>query len=566
MPPGLELCFHARRHFRRVHPAVREDAVRRVAVVESGGENDDAKRLLDARHPRTGLRQRRDARPGERPRDGHADTEHEGQRQRRGGACRVEVTREQHHLDHHWCDARAGKQRRDPAHREGEHHRPLASANLKIAGVAREVDVDHVKHRQAQEDEQQRDASVEPGRGVDGAERTGREHDNEAEDAVHRGHRRTVREPEQEAALARAGLRAGADDGEVDRNHRQHARREVQREAADEHEQQDRDGPAPLEHPLLADAVLGVMDEGEKVAARQVPEGRALFGEAVERRDLGVGRRAGLKTCPYVRIGPEARTRPCVLTASSCGGTAIRSRPCTRAEGDAAEHVLVRRHRSRTADRERPSRFRARGDVAHRFVARLVAQPCWHSDLSRPDAGVYLEDDADGELALEHAEWLIGAALLQVGGLRKDDLSDRDAGGQRLIGGRHRQHDRDQHRVAWRVRVHVVAVRQLHTESDVNLGTWSDRVGFDERRQFSLGRTALRGQEGGRTKEEGERRENGSCAHGYRQSLVPSRKSAVSTNDLRPATCDYFTSWRRITPGSGGNDETSTEPFSGGRS
>ena len=83
------------------------------------------------------------------------------------------------------------------------------------------------------------------------AERAGGENDDDAEHAVDEGHRAAVRGAEQEAALPRRRLRAGADDRKVDRDHRQHARREVEREAAEEHEQQDGERPAAFEPALL---------------------------------------------------------------------------------------------------------------------------------------------------------------------------------------------------------------------------------------------------------------------------------------------------------------------------
>ena len=68
-----------------------------------------------------------------------------------------------------------------------------------------------------------------------------------AEDAVDERHRGAVDRAEQEAAASRAGLGAGADDRQVDRDHRQHARRQVQRQAAQEHNQQDRQRSAAFE-------------------------------------------------------------------------------------------------------------------------------------------------------------------------------------------------------------------------------------------------------------------------------------------------------------------------------
>ena len=139
--------------------------------------------------------------------------------------------------------------------------------DVKPAREPREIDHQDVEHRERQDDEQRRDPDVEPRRRVDGAERAADQDDDEAEHAVDDGHRAAVGRPEEKAACARSRLRACADDGQVDRNHRQHARREVQRQPADEDEQQNRQRPAPLEQPSLDDACLGVPDELEELGA-----------------------------------------------------------------------------------------------------------------------------------------------------------------------------------------------------------------------------------------------------------------------------------------------------------
>ena len=84
--------------------------------------------------------------------------------------------------------------------------------------------------------------------------------------------------------LAGARLRSRADDGEVDRNHRQHARREIQREAAKKHDQQNRERSAAFEEPALFDAGLGVVQLFEEVVAASITSKRSQNRKAVEFR------------------------------------------------------------------------------------------------------------------------------------------------------------------------------------------------------------------------------------------------------------------------------------------
>ena len=96
---------------------------------------------------------------------------------------------------------------------------------------------------------------------------------------------RAVGGAEQEPAAARRRLRARADDREIDRNHRQDARCQIERETADQHEQQDRQRPAALEHAAFFDAVLGVLDERQEIASPEVAACRAANLEAIQELD-----------------------------------------------------------------------------------------------------------------------------------------------------------------------------------------------------------------------------------------------------------------------------------------
>ena len=92
-------------------------------------------------------------------------------------------------------------------------------------------------------------AEVEPRRRVDRAERAGGQDDDEPEDAVDDRHGGAVGGAKQEPPAARLRLRAGADDRQVDRDHRQDARGQVEREAPEQHEKQNRERARPSNRP-----------------------------------------------------------------------------------------------------------------------------------------------------------------------------------------------------------------------------------------------------------------------------------------------------------------------------
>ncbi len=116
---------------------------------------------------------------------------------------------------------------------------------------------------------------------------------------------RAVDAAEQESAAALCRLRAGADDREVDRNHRQHARRQVQRQAAEKDEAEDRQRPSAFERPLRLDAALGVVDERQEIRRRLVPVGGAEDRELVEQGHIVRGARR--TTSPPGRLSPPTR-------------------------------------------------------------------------------------------------------------------------------------------------------------------------------------------------------------------------------------------------------------------
>jgi hypothetical protein len=188
-----------------------------------------------------------------------------------------------------------------PHHERDEKRAAAGVAKPQAAREAREVDRDDVEHRKRKRDKQHGNAEVEPGRRVDRAEGSRRQNHREAEHAVHDRHRRPVRAAEHEPAAPRAGLRAGADDRQVDGNHRQNARRQVEREPADEHQQENRERPAALEQTALMHPVLGVVHLPQELAGAHVPaETVAGLHEVVQTRDAGIrrpGARPGAHAC-----------------------------------------------------------------------------------------------------------------------------------------------------------------------------------------------------------------------------------------------------------------------------
>ncbi len=213
----------------------------------------------------------------------------------------VQVAREDHDLNHDRRHAGASEQRGNRAHGERQPHRAAAGlAEPHTAAESREVHHDHVEHRQAEHDEQRGDAEVEPRRRIDRAERAGGEDDDDAEDAVDERHGATVDGAEEEAAAALRSLRTGADDRQVDGNHRQHARRQVERQAAEKHEREDGERSLAFEEPGLLDAAFGVADELQERVLVHVPAGRAEDIELVEElddigRQVAVGRPSRLR-------------------------------------------------------------------------------------------------------------------------------------------------------------------------------------------------------------------------------------------------------------------------------
>ena len=105
--------------------------------------------------------------------------------------------------------------------------------------------------------------------------------------------RRRRRPPSRFRRRRRAASRDGgtrpaprADDREVDRDHRQDARRQVQCQPAEENEDDDGEGTAAVEESLLLDSSFGTMDEREEGVTRDVAGSRAGDGESLQRRDI----------------------------------------------------------------------------------------------------------------------------------------------------------------------------------------------------------------------------------------------------------------------------------------
>ena len=284
-----------------------------------------------------------------------------GKRERAGVAGAVQIAGEHHHLNDDRRHAGAGEKRRYRAHGERQIERPAALLRkADAAREAREVDRHDVEHREAERDEDRGDRRVEPRRRVDRSERAGREDHDQAEHAVDDRHRAAVCGAKEKAAAPLAGLRAGADDCEVDRNHRQDARREIERQPAEKDDRQDRHRSAAFEEPAALDARVGVLHELQERAAVEVAAFRRAQLEAIhEREQVAAPRRRCRNGCRGPgdavarRAGVTMRANVVDAKLSACVGVDRRSR-----RHDAQHPFEIHRHRPE----------------AHLVVAGLVAE------------------------------------------------------------------------------------------------------------------------------------------------------------------------------------------------
>ena len=313
-----------------------------------------------------------------------------------------------------------------------------------LARQPREVDDDDVEHRKGEDDEQHGDAQVEPRRRVDRTERAGSENHDHAEQPVDERHRPAIGGAEQEAAPPAPGVRAGADDREVDRHHRQHARRQIQRQAPEKDDRDDGERAAAVEESGRLDAGFGVVNERQEVGDVHVAAGlRAGDRELIEPGQATAGgRRRG-----RARDGRTA-------WPLRHGGRRIGWRRRALAEGDAFEEIgAIGGRRGCCADVNRPVRLERARRQALKIVAGLVAKPGRNHEVAGCGALVDRDLDADGELALEDRDLLIEAGDLDVDRGREHDFRRGDAG---------RRHDpelrRNQRRFAGLVRLDVVAL------------------------------------------------------------------------------------------------------------
>ena len=270
-------------------------------VVERQQQDQDAEDFLHRFHPGAGLGQDGEAGGGQRPRQGHADAQQERQREGDAHALRIQRAGQREDGDQDGRDAGAGQQRGNAAHDE---HGRQARAPSQAAGLAeaREIELPNVEHRQRERGEQHGDGAVEDRRGIDRAEDGAGEHHDEPQRAVDEGHAEAVDEAEAEARGARGIGAARADDGEVDRDHRQHAGRQVEQETADQ-DQEDRGQDAAAEIELRgiveeefprrsrSRRVRGGFEEGEERGHVGIADEAARLAAAGQRKDVAGGRR-----------------------------------------------------------------------------------------------------------------------------------------------------------------------------------------------------------------------------------------------------------------------------------
>ena len=281
-------------------------------------------------------------------------------------------------------DARAGEDGRAGARGEGAGERPRAGVRRRGGGRAaapasedvaqrREVDADRVEHRERERAEDDGDGGVEDRRGVQRAERAVRERGEEPERAERDCRAEPERRAEREAAAARRAARARAEQREVHGDERQHARREVEEEAADEQREDEQRHPAagagPFEEPRRA--VLAAQQR-EVVLRPEVARRRMQHDHVLEQRKAvavrvvrlrGRGGRAGrvrrrARRGEAARLGREAHRRAARLERDGdlrAGGERLlrRERDGERAHGVFAAEVVRAGGGGEGAGRER---------------------------------------------------------------------------------------------------------------------------------------------------------------------------------------------------------------------
>ena len=195
----------------------------------------------------------------------------------------------------------------------------------------------------------------------------------------------------------------------IDRNHRQHARREIERETAKEMSRRIARGPRPSKRPLFLDSGLGVLQKRQELIDLGI-SGRGDEREILQLlNSVASGRKRALRS-----RGRRGR----------CGWRAARSKR------DALEHVGTRSRRGcRGADNgERPTDFGSLRWKAHLVVAGLIPKAPGNVDGAGRRALSDRELNANGELVLEDGEWLRQAGLLKIGRFGKDKLRDSNTG------------------------------------------------------------------------------------------------------------------------------------------
>jgi hypothetical protein len=118
------------------------------------------------------------------------------------------------------------------------------------------------------------------------------------------------------------------------------------------------------------------------------------------------------------------------------------------------------------------------GRVTDLLVTRLIAEPSSNGEIARRGAGGNLHLHTQDELTLVDAEGLFAALLLEIGGLRIDDLRHRHA-----RRGRDGEDGRDQTWITWLVRVGVKFLGQHDLDGRARHAAGGDAVLLENRRQ-----------------------------------------------------------------------------------
>ena len=251
-------------------------------------------------------------------------------------------------------------------------------------------------------------------------------------------------------------------------NHRQDARREVQRQPAEQHEQQNREGTPALEKSLLFYAGLGISNEPEEVVGRDIPAVACCDGEPIKKGECA-------RAIAATRWGRHRYHRSNVRSTAGSKRDRVKD---VGVSGGTFPAALRNRQRPENVSRDRC--------VAEAVVAGLIAEASGYLHASDWRCCRNIEPNADREFVFEYQQRLRLADLIELGRRWENDLADGHS-----LWRVHGEHRRNKGRVSRRIRLDVKPLWNSNLESGADRRT-RRRIGLDERRQFRPDRPELR--------------------------------------------------------------------------